>query len=144
MRAAFALAVLLAFGALVPASGSASVRLPDCGSSSFGGRVAPRKWDYGCTEVWDLIRTHWHHWGHGPATGRGRHQLDDCNPNCAEGTVKSYPARARAFRIRWCYNAHGLLRRFYTRVRISYSVPAHNPFGLRRGRHKLLYRLRCE
>ena len=34
----------------------------------------------------------WTNWGSGEATGTGTLELDNCNPNCAQGTYTGYPA----------------------------------------------------
>jgi hypothetical protein len=119
-----------------------AVVLADCGGYTGGVTVAPREWDDGCTEVSDLVRASWRHWGTREAEADGYHELDDCEPDCGRGTVSSYPARATAYRIRTC--AYGG-RRYsaYTRVRIRYSLPLANPFGLAGGSHIETFRLKC-
>src|SRR3954447_3528467 len=112
--------------ALATHAASARVLLADCGSSSFGGRVAPRDWDYGCTEVLDLVGARWRHWGSAHARATGKHQLDNCRPNCGAGTVRSYRAHATAWHVRRCRDSHRRSRRFYTRVTLLYLVPTRN------------------
>ena len=105
--------------------------------------MAPRQWDDGCTEVSDLTGAVWRNWGSRTAIALGYHQLDDCVPNCARGTVKSYRAQATAFRIQTC-NYEGERYRAYTRIRIRYTVPRANPFGLRAGWQGSTFQLKCE
>jgi len=37
----------------------------------------------------------WSRWGRDTARGHGRAAVDDCDPNCAEGTFHTYPVRVR-------------------------------------------------
>jgi hypothetical protein len=111
-----------------------AVFLPNCGNSHYGGRVAPRNWDAGCTGDRELLRTTWSRWGRRVAIGKGQTAVNDCDPSCAEGTVTRYPARARAFRIRTCRGRSGKRRRFYTRLRLTVRMPE---------RHTTTFRLVC-
>jgi hypothetical protein len=123
---------------------SARVLLPDCGSSGYGGREEPSRWDYGCTGVLDLLSADWSRWGHRAARARGRTSVDDCDPNCAEGRVYYYRARATASRIRKCRGEHDRPGRFYTRLRLRYTVPNdRRPSSLRAGKHRRTFRLKC-
>jgi hypothetical protein len=40
--------------------------------------------------LWDMT---WTAWGSAQASGTGTEKLDDCDPNCASGTVHAVPAR---------------------------------------------------
>ena len=37
----------------------------------------------------------WSRWGRDIARGHGKAAVDDCDPNCAEGTFHTYPVRVR-------------------------------------------------
>ena len=118
--AALVLAMVALSGATVRAE-AATVRLPDCGNSWYGGKVKPRNWDRGCTGSPDLTGGRWSRWGEAVAYGRG-HAVP------ASGRV---PVRIRASRIRVC-ETEDWFGNFYTRVWIKY--------GAQRGRS---YRLIC-
>ena len=128
-------AVTVALGLASPVDAVARVFLPNCGNTYYGGRVAPVTWDAGCTGTPELLRTSWFSWGRRAAIGKGRTTYNDCEPSCADGTVYTYRARARASRIRRCKGRSGKHRRFYTRVRISFWVPNGDSSGLREGKH---------
>lgn len=125
-------------GAVLP-----GVRLPDCGISSYGGRVRPAKWDRGCTGVWDLTQMTWRTWGHARASGRGMTQLNDCVPYCALGAVEEFPVRARLSRARRCQGKDGRIGRYYTRIKLIYTIPADNPYGVRGGLRNPTLKLGC-
>ena len=103
MAAALALAGV-GFEATASAE-AANVRLPNCGNSWYGGRVAPSNWDRGCTGFTDLTRGHWSQWGKAVAYGRGYEWT----------SFGVFPVRIRASGIRVCEteNWYGT---FYTRV----------------------------
>ena len=121
------------------------VRLPSCGNTSYGGRVAPRTWDAGCTGSNELVRARWRHWGRRVATARGQTVVRTCDPNCAEGGSRLYPASARASRIGICKDDHGRRRPFYTRVRLTIRVPRGKGLpGIEPGRHVTRFGLTCQ
>lgn len=103
-------ATVVLSGVAVPAEG-ATVRLPECGNSWYGGKVKPRKWDRGCTGFLDLTGSRWSRWGESVAYGRGY-------AITASGQV---PVRIRARRIRVC-ETDTWLGTFYTRVWIKYGA----------------------
>jgi hypothetical protein len=132
--AAVALTLVFALGTDdAPAAAQARVLLGDCGGTGYGGRSEPRRWDYGCTGVWDLFAAKWRRWGRPVARATGKTMLNTCDPSCAEGTVYRYRARVKVWRIRRCEDSDGNVDRYYTRLRLRYRVPAGDPFpaGLR-------------
>lgn len=77
-------------------------------------------------------RLRWTIWNHRQAVGHGAVWLDDCEPNCAEGTFHPYAVGVRAFdpehghftRLTLRYNYHGKAivdRRSVRRYGSSYS-----------------------
>jgi hypothetical protein len=126
-----------------PAAAQAAVFLPNCGSSTYGGRVQPSRWDAGCTGQWELIRAKWSLWGRGVAIGKGFTQGSDCDPDCASGTLYEYRSRLRVSRIRTCKGKSGAYRRFYTRARLRFRVPSGDDSGIREGVHTVRFPLRC-
>jgi len=135
-------ALSLAILAESAAAQQPGVRLPDCGSSAYGGKIAPVQWDRGCTGVADLLQMQWTGWGGTTATGAGLTQLNDCEPSCAEGTVIEYPVRAAVTDKRSCKDAEGRVASYYTSIRISFELPEGTPFGAG-GLQDGTYRLAC-
>jgi hypothetical protein len=106
-------AVLLA---AAPAA-EARVFIPSCGSTVYGGRVEPPRWDAGCTGTPELIHAKWTGWGRRVAVGRGFTVVTTCDSDC---TVSKYRSRLRVSRIRRCKSSTGELKRFYTRGRLRF------------------------
>jgi hypothetical protein len=127
-----------------PADAAPRVFLPNCGNSAYGGRVEPGRWDAGCTGTWDLIHASWRGWGRDVAIARGFTTLPDCNPDCSTGTVSRFRARLRVSRVRTCRGKSGEYRRFYTRARLRYRIPADDPPGIGAGLHVVRFRLICD
>lgn len=121
-------ALLAVVSVIAPASAGAatSVRLPSCGSTWYGGKVAPKTWDRGCTGTADLTSMVWEDWGAPSAVGRGVTMLNDCDPSCAEGDVSEVSARARVSHIQQCKNDRGLVQLFYTRIWLSADRRVYN------------------
>src|SRR5579871_3046778 len=62
--------------------------------------------------LWDMT---WTAWGAAQASGAGTEKLDDCNPNCATGTLHAVPVRVvLGDPVRVC--VAGSARWFWTRV----------------------------
>ena len=110
--------VLLGSGWTATTPGS-PVLLPTCGNSSFGGLVAPVAWDDGCTEQTDLVHAQWRNWGHAVATAHG---LTQYSPDVVRFAIVVYPVHAVAWRIRQCADGHHRLARYYTRVRLTFTL----------------------
>jgi hypothetical protein len=145
MAVALAFLVSTAPGLSSPAAGAAEaeVRLPACGISTYGGSARPETWDRGCTGVVDLNQMTWQRWGEDLAAGTGVTQLNDCSPNCAEGTVEEVPVEAEVSVIRRCRDDKGLVDRFYTRIRMVYELREDNPYGRPGGRQEATHDLGC-
>jgi hypothetical protein len=71
-----------------------------------------------------IHRIHWSDWTETAAVGTGANWLDNCKPDCAEGTYTPYRVRLKAFRPR---SRSGYL--VFTRMRVRYSH--HIPQGIR-------------
>ena len=124
MKVRLAASALFATGALLgsataTAEGSATVLIPACGNSSYGGVVAPRTWDYGCTEQTDLLRARWRDWGRSVSTAQG---LTRYSPDVVRFPVVVYPVHVVAWRIRRCADVHHRFARYYTRVRLTFTL----------------------
>lgn len=85
----------------------------------------------------------WRRWGGPTAVGTGVTMLRDCKPDCVSGKVFRYPIEARVWNIRRCKGKNGRVARFYTRIRMIFTLPADNPVGLPGGRHSDVYDLGC-
>jgi hypothetical protein len=109
------LAVALALGGAAEAS-AFTPRLPNCGSSYYGSKIKPVRWDRGCTGSWDLTRGRWSHWGRAIAYGRGK-------------TSDGRQVRIRASRFREC-DTMDSLGGFYTRVWIKVGAQRDRAYGL--------------
>jgi hypothetical protein len=103
------------------------VRLGSCGST-YTGSVKPRRWDLGCTGVWDIFAARWRRWGRPVASAKAKTMVATCDPDCVSGPVFRYNARVKVWRIRSCADGDGNVRRFYTRLRLRYRVPEGDPF----------------
>jgi hypothetical protein len=55
-------------------------------------------------------RLSWTLWNRHQAVGHGAVWLDDCEPNCAEGTFHPYPVRVHAFGVQRGHFTHLTLR----------------------------------
>ncbi|MCP9491932.1 MAG: hypothetical protein MSC31_18965 [Solirubrobacteraceae bacterium MAG38_C4-C5] len=108
---------------------SPEILLADCSIPTYGARAEPTRWDAGCTGVPELDGMSWQEWGGRLATGSGLTRVNDCVPDCAEGTVYQFPAAATVSRIRSCVDERGQVAWFYTRVGYSYTMPAGHPLG---------------
>jgi hypothetical protein len=65
------------------------------------GRYKPRRVIITCADANFRARgITWSRWTTTAARGKGTALVNDCKPNCANGTFKSYPVRLRAFRPR--------------------------------------------
>jgi hypothetical protein len=65
------------------------------------GRYKPRRVVITCADANFRARgITWSSWTRSEARGRGTALVNDCDPNCAEGTFRRYPLRLRAFRPR--------------------------------------------
>lgn len=141
---AFAVMLVMVGLALVAQPAAASgkrVYLADCGGI-YGGKVEPKTWDYGCTEVNDITHASWTDWGSPTARASANTQLDDCEPSCAEGKVIEPLAHVEVSRVRTCMGSGGRRHRYYTRVVIAFTLD--QPFGgLPAGPQAHRYRQHC-
>ncbi len=62
----------------------------------------------------------WSRWGQKAAVGAGTGQLNDCNPDCARGHVKTAPMSLRASKPHTCSNG----RRIFTRLAYTWTSGA--------------------
>jgi hypothetical protein len=65
----------------------------------------------------------WSSWTRKAAAGSGTGQLNDCNPNCAQGKTKTAPMSLRASKPTTCKNG----RRIFTKL--SYTWTSGAPVG---------------
>ena len=137
------LAVVVCLLPALPAQARRRVLLPDCGHSIYGGSAAPSRWDAGCTGDPELLETTWSRWGRRSARGTGMTAHNDCDPNCADGTVYYFDARALSFRIRRCQVESGREHLFYTRVKISWIVPPDHESGVDEGEDSYTFKNTC-
>ena len=129
-RGASAIAVALA--ALPPASASAA-RLPTLLTQIGHGNtfaVRPAQVIYtgdgsgilggfsGTGPLRRFGRLHWSLWSYRRAAGSGAVWLDDCTPNCAQGTFHPYAVRVSAFDRKAGHFTHLTLRYTYERKEI--------------------------
>jgi hypothetical protein len=49
-----------------------------------------------------VTKIRWSSYGVRSANGRGTARVNNCDPNCVEGTFASYPAKLRLTRVRQC------------------------------------------
>jgi hypothetical protein len=70
--------------------------------------------DYG---RFQLKRMRWRGWNREVARGRGLAWVNDCIPDCAEGTFRYYPVRVWLSQPRYCFEYE---RYVYSRLRYSY------------------------
>lgn len=118
------LAAIVAWACAV-ASAGAQTYLAEC--SGGKGQVAPAGWSSGCVGAsanFDSLV--WSGWGAENAQATGQARPNDCDPDCARGTVYSYPARLIASGLRPCPAQPGSSQ--YSRLETQTLYPADNPF----------------
>jgi hypothetical protein len=94
MRSFALLATLGCLGALLLAATPASARVfvDSCGNAL----VRPKTIVFTCADAGLFIESiHWRTWGGPVATGDGLVQANTCDPFCAAGHFRSYPARVQ-------------------------------------------------
>lgn len=112
--------VALACAVAAPAAPAAQVYLP---SNCVDQKVKPKRVIVTCADAgFVLTGMTWRQWGQSRAQATGTARVNDCEPSCADGTVRSYPVRATVSGRKRCRNG----RRQYTRLR--YSFPEESPF----------------
>jgi hypothetical protein len=122
-------------GASAPSAGAAQgpvLLLYNCER----GRFKPRRVIVTCADANFRVRgISWSSWTRDEATGRGTALVNDCKPNCANGTFRSFPVRLRAFRPRDTGGCvpHSLF------TRLAWRFPQRKPAGFdRTGTAKLV------
>lgn len=109
------------------------VLVASCGNEQYGGEVRPREWSSGCTGGSMLIRRLvWRQYGASSARARGTALLNDCDPICADATIRRYPAQLLMSRVRLCSLDEGAYP-FFTRATVIVRYPPGNPFGKKAG-----------
>jgi hypothetical protein len=99
LRAPLALALVSAWGLLVPAptlaSAATTVSISDCGVP----KVAPTSLIISCADANRLItRISWTNWGQPVAVGRGILNWNTCTPTCVAGTYRHQGLTFRALK----------------------------------------------
>jgi hypothetical protein len=119
---AFAATALVAFLALVAAaSGASHVRIPSCGNKPD---YKPRTVIMSCGDgAFRIVKLTWSTWGKKTAVGSGTAKIVSCDPNCAEGKVKSYKVKLTASKPVACSKGN---RQF---LRLTYTFPDKKPSG---------------
>jgi hypothetical protein len=133
ISAAVGVAVATGLGAATYTSapagiGKAPVYIVACPGGGSGiqarPRIKPEQIVLACADYGTLIRmAKWTHWGDATTTTTSaRLWLNDCTPDCADGTFHGEPAKAIVTRI---VKHRGV--RYYTRMRVVPTAP--NPLG---------------
>jgi hypothetical protein len=83
-------AAALALAVAVPATSATKVLFPkDCGKPVY----KPKSIIVTCGDANNqLVKIKWESYGTDAASGSATAKVNDCQPNCASGTTKSYPA----------------------------------------------------
>jgi hypothetical protein len=120
-----ALAVAVALVALPAAAGGAThVRIPSCGDKPD---YKPRTVIMSCGDgAFRIVKLDWVKWGKKTAIGNGTAKILSCDPNCAEGKVKSYKVKLTAGKPVACSKGN---RQF---LRLTYTFPDRKPSGIAR------------
>ena len=100
------------------------------------GRYKPAQVIISCADANFRARSiDWSSWTATEARGRGTALVNDCEPNCAEGTFRRFPIRLRAFRPRMTGGC--VPGSLFTRL--AWRFPQSKPEGFpRRGRTSLV------
>jgi hypothetical protein len=130
LRSIAVLASVIAGAAVVPATAASRTYFPDCQSHL---RYQPRSVTVFCADGGMVVRRiDWTRWGADDAGGSSRRAfVNDCTPNCAEGTFHRYSVRLVLFRARTCDEGS----RAFTRMRVRFVGRKWS--GPRRFTHKL-------
>lgn len=81
----------------------------------------PRNYVLACGDGTDeLMKITWASWRRGAAHGHGTEALNDCVPDCAQGTFRDYPVRI-VFRGHAAVKGHPR-ERAYTRYKLTYTA----------------------
>jgi hypothetical protein len=98
-------------------SASSKAELPYLVSCDHEAVRSPASFDLTCgSGTYALDRLDWSTWGSRKATAEGRYVEKSCTPNCAEGSLVSYPVTATATAVQ---AKDGV--RFYGRVTLSFT-----------------------
>lgn len=136
-RATIAVVLAALLAAALPTVASAAsptLYVAACGQTGPGFlKVKPRSFSPGCAGGSPLlVRLRWSGWGKAKATANGRGILNTCDPSCAAGNSRVYPAKLVVSRVRTCMAGDRPIR-LYIRTRIVVRFPAGNPFGEKPG-----------
>lgn len=104
-----------------------TVYVPNFGHIAEG-EVQPNEWSAG--SVGASFRTgplSWTNYGEPTAVAIGSALLNDCDPDCAGGTVFEYPTSLTFQRIMRCASPYGFAL-YYTQTTIVVTYPEDNPF----------------
>ena len=98
-----AVVVLAAFGVAV-ADGASHVRIPGCGGTNRAA-YKPDKVIVACGDGnFVVVNLEWSKWTGKAAGGQGTGKVNDCMPNCAQGTFRSYKVKLIASNPVTCSN----------------------------------------
>lgn len=75
-----------------PATAAPVAHVSNCGELS----TKPTELVLACADANEMLtELTWTGWSAGRATGKGRYEVNDCEPTCVAGTVRSYPVQVR-------------------------------------------------
>lgn len=89
-----------------------------------GPQVEPSEIKLGCGKF-PLTDLHWSNWGSAAATASGTAHLNDCRPDCAEGTFREFPITIVLTRISTCKETG---ERRYENLNVTYLSGKHPDF----------------
>jgi hypothetical protein len=89
-------------------------------------QVRPGTYVFACADYGSLLEhMSWHTWSASSATGYGVHSLNNCTPNCAEGTFINYPVFVTFWRPEPVANHPG--EKYFSRITVVYTTSARPP-----------------
>lgn len=72
-------------------------------SKCMNAKYQPHLVVLGCADFgFYLNKLHWKHWDQPTATGRGKAHVNDCMPDCTEGTFHKYRGKLRLTNVKSC------------------------------------------
>ncbi|MFF4365021.1 hypothetical protein [Streptomyces sp. NPDC001594] len=136
--------LLCAAAALAAVSAPAAAQAPadpypvvvvDCFSAA---QVRPEEYILACGDGNNrLVGLRWDTWGASTATATGTDMVNDCRPDCVQGTFRPYPVRVTLSKPR-PWPTHPGVQRF-TVVRLLYTDTAPEPVHNKDFTYKLVY-----
>ncbi|RZS86863.1 hypothetical protein EV189_2279 [Motilibacter rhizosphaerae] len=91
LLAALLSAIVSSLALVAPAS--AATPLPKLRGCDVKAALRPHTLWLSCDSTWELKGLRWTRWTATGATGTGTESVNDCKPDCADGSWRSYPVR---------------------------------------------------